>query len=376
MAPIVGFDFDECLTYAYSIMPIILFFEHLLIKELRVQGISKKTRESMLLARQNFYDAVAENEVATKGLLLRPSFLRVLPTLLKMRAAGQIQSMFIYSNNTNATLINTVDHILALTLVKLGVAESHLMSEPYGSITRLQTLSPRFFRDSPCRSGEPLKGDFKEKTFNGILNCLNLSLNESDVWFLDDSQDHKSLINSLKTNYLDMKKYELQLKNTRLVELLVNSFPKEAFNPTGEMGVVFLKAYNVLETHFIVVPPGEKYLIRENPKFNPKRTDDLKKIAEKLKTSLNAISPSATGRAKMWTTVETNTDYAMIMKRIERLLNPNTGMKYLDQPSNLDTATATAYREPFVGGRQGYKRSPVSSRFRKNRDFTRRRKRE
>jgi hypothetical protein len=376
MAPIVGFDFDECLTYAYSIMPIILFLEHLLVKELRVQGISAQTRQAMLVARANFYNALAENEVATKGLLFRPSFLRVLPTLLKMRNKGEIQSMFIYSNNTNTTLINVVDHILALTLVKLGVPEAHLISEQYGSVKRLQTLSPRLFRGSECRSEEPLKIEFKEKTLGGVLRCVGLSVPESDVWFFDDSSDHKSLMNSLKTNYLQMKRYEVQLKNTRLTELLISSFNKDAFNPMVEMGIVFLKAYSALETHFIVVPPGEKYLIRENPRFNPKATDDLKKIAEKLKTSLNAVSPSATGRAKMWTPVETNTDYAMIMKRLEGLFNPKRSTQAIAQPSELDTATATAYREPFVGGRQSSKRSPVNSRSRKKRLFTRRRKTE
>lgn len=357
-------------------MPIILFLEHLLVKELRVQGISAQTRQAMLVARANFYNALAENEVATKGLLFRPSFLRILPTLLKMRSKGEIQSMFIYSNNTNTTLINVVDHILALTLVKLGVPEAHLMSEQYGSVKRLQTLSPKLYRGSECRSEEPLKIEFKEKTLGGVLRCVGLNVPESDVWFFDDSSDHKSLMNSLKTNYLQMKKYEVQLKNTRLTELLISSFNKDAFNPSSEMGLVFLKAYSTLETHFIVVPPGEKYLIRENPRFNPKPTDDLKKIAEKLKTSLNAVSPSATGRAKMWTTVETNTDYAMIMKRLEGLFNPKRSTQNIAQPSELDTATATAYREPFVGGRQSSKRSPVNSRSRKKRLFTRRRKTE
>jgi hypothetical protein len=376
MAPIVGFDFDECLAYGYSIMPIILFLEHLLIKELRVKGISAQTREAMLVARANFYNALAENEVATKGLMIRPSFLRVLPTLLKMRSKGEIQSVFIYSNNTNTTLIDVVDHILALTLVKLGVPEAHLLNEPYGSVKRLHALSPRLFRTSECRSEEPLKIEFKEKTLAGILRCVGLSVPESDVWFLDDSPDHKSLINSLKTNYLQMKRYEVQLKNTRLTELLISSFNKDAFNPMLEMGIVFLKAYSKLETHFIVVPPGEKYIFKENPRFNPKSSDDLKKIAEKLKISLDAVSPSATGRAKGWTEVETNTDYAMIMKRLERLFNPKRSNGFIAQPSELDTATATAYREPFVGGRQSSKRSPVNSRSRKKRLFTRRRKRE
>ena len=41
MAPSIGFDFDECLIQAYSLMPIILFLERLLIKELRISPIAK-----------------------------------------------------------------------------------------------------------------------------------------------------------------------------------------------------------------------------------------------------------------------------------------------------------------------------------------------
>lgn len=377
MAPIVGFDFDDCLTNAYSIMPIIFLLEQLLVKELSVQGVSEETRHAILVERDKFYNAVAENEIATKGLLLRPSFLRILPRLLQMRSNGEIQSMFIYSNNTNSTLINVIDHILALTLVKLGVPEAHLISEQHGSVKRLQTLSPRFFRNSECRSEEPLKNEFKEKTLGGILRCLGISIPESNVWFLDDSEDHKSLMHSLKSNYLQMKKYNMQLNNTRLAELLIKSFSKDAFNPDLEIGHVFLKAYKTLEKHFIAIAAEEIHQMREYSEFDPRSTDHLKNITEKLKVSLNALSPLASGKTKAWTAVETNADYAMIMKRLEPLFNTKRAKRtseFIDQHSLLDMATATAYREPFVGGRQSSKRSPVNSRSRKKRLFTRRRK--
>jgi hypothetical protein len=375
MAPIIGFDFDECLTYAYSIMPIILFLEQLLIKELSVQGVSEQTREAILLQREGFYNAIAENEIATKGLILRPSFLRILPKLLQMRSNGEIKSMFIYSNNTNISLINVVDHILALTLVKLGVPEQHLINEQYGPVKRLHALSPRLFRSSNCRSEEPLKDEFKEKTFEGIIKCLDLNVSESDVWFLDDSEDHKSLMHSLKSNYLQMKKYNMQINNTRLAELFIRSFSKDAFNPSLEMGRVFLKAYRTLEKNFVLA--GEQpYPMNEYSEFDPRPTDNLKKIAEKLKHSLNLVSASARGKIKTWTAGETNADYAMIMKRLEPIFNSKQPSKLLDHNSLLNIETATAYREPFVGGRQSSKRSPVNSRSRKKRLFTRRRKTE
>jgi hypothetical protein len=376
MAPIVGFDFDDCLTNTYSLLPVILLLEGQLIKELKNKNISMQTKESILVAIDNFYNALAENEVNMKGVILRPSFLRILPILLKKRAAGEIQTIFIYSNNTNHILINTIDHILALTLLKLGVPESHLISEIYGSTKRLQALSPRFFWGSECRSNEDLNGNFKEKSLDGIFNCLGITLPESDVWFLDDSVHHKSLIHSLKSNYLQIKKYDVELKNKKLAELLVKSFPKEAFNPMAEIGNVFIKSYSAIESQFILRLSEKTNSIKEDHKFNPKYTDDVKACIKKLKESFNMISPLDKGGVSSWTTVETNTDYTMIMKRLEPLLNPKPFTRFIDQSSLLNIGTATAYREPFVGGRQSSKRSPVNSRSRKKRLFTCRRKTE
>jgi hypothetical protein len=375
MAPIVGFDFDDCLTHAYSMLPIVLLLEHLLINELRMPGVSRATREAMLFARNKMYDTLASNEVRTKGYLIRPSFLNILPRLLRMRATGEIAKLFIYSNNTNSLLINTIDHILALTLQKMGMPVEQLVTEPFGSITRLQTLSPRVVRNSECRYIEPINGSFKEKTLDGILSCVGLQVPANEVWFFDDTTDHKSLMSSIKSNYIEVKKYDVQLKNSRLAEFIITSFPRDAFNPLTEMGRIFMKAYSILETNFIVVPPGEKYLLKENPRFNPKATDDDKKRAEGLRTSLNAVSPLSAGRAKAWTVVETNTDTNTLMKKLDALFNPAAAAAApVYKESTLDLETATAYREPLVGGRQSFRRSPVSSRFRKKRLFTRRRK--
>lgn len=320
------------------------------------------------------YDTLASNEVRTKGYLIRPSFLNILPRLLRMRATGEIEKLFIYSNNTNNILINTIDHILALTLQKMGIPVEQLVTEPFGSITRVQTLSPRVVRNSECRFLEPMNGSFKEKTLAGILSCVGMQVPAKDVWFFDDTTDHKSLIASIKSNYIDVKKYEIQLKNSRLAEFMITSFPRDTFDPLTEMGRVFLKAYSILETNFIVVPPGEKYLLKENPRFNPKGTDDDKKRAEGLRTSLNAVSPLSAGRGKAWTVVETNADTTTLMKKLDALLNPSAAAAAVYKEPTPDLETATAYREPLVGGRQSFRRSPVSSRFRKKRLFTRRRK--
>lgn len=374
MAPIIGFDFDDCLTNAYSILPIILFLETLLIKELRAPGVSKDTRLNALFARSRFYDALAENEVRSKGTIIRPSFLNIFPQLMKLRREGRIQGLFIYSNNMNESLIEVVDHILALTLVKLGVPESHLIPEPYGSVTRIHALSPRFFRNSPCRSGEALRGDFKEKTLSGIISCLGTSVPESDVWFLDDTVDHKSLMSSIKSNYIDVKKYEISLKNFKIAEMLSTSFPKDAFNPSTEMGRVFMAAYSVLERHFIITPPGEKYLVKANPRFNPKGMEDAKKRTELLQVSLNAMSPHSRYGEKLWPLVERTTDTSYLLKKLDPILNPGAAQVVHRSDPDLATATASAYRQPLVGGDQESLK-PLTSRSRRNRRLlTRRRK--
>lgn len=354
MAPNIGFDFDECLAQAYSLMPLILFLERLLIKELKSKPTNSEVKAQLMRGRERFYERLAENEFQTKGTIIRPSLLSILPILLKLKKEDKIDSLFIYSNNSSIDLINVCDHILALTLVKMGVPTDHLIK---GSQTSdLHTLMPRIHRDAPCRSGEPTDaGQFKEKTFAGVQTCLGRYIAESDLWFLDDTVDHKDLINKLRGQYIETKKYEIIMKNNKLAEYICTSFPKEAFNPTMPLGKIFMEAYHALERYFIITPPGEQYIVKTNPRFNPKGNETESKLAELLTRSLNAISPDAGGNRKSkWTGAETSTDTNILLKALEpvivpRPLVPNT----YNTPRIL--STATAYREPIGGKRYGSK---------------------
>lgn len=346
MAPSIGFDFDECVVQAYSLMPIIIFLERLLIKELKTQPTTKDVQAQLLRGRERFYERLAYNEYETKGTLIRPSFFIIIQKLLKLRKEGAIDSLFIYSNNNSIDLINVCDHIIAMTLKHLNLPEEYLLKGDSGI---LHTLTPRIHRDSPCRSSEPIdSGQFKEKTFQGIQTCLGKSISESDLWFLDDTVDHKDLMNKIKGQYIETKKYEILMKNTKLAEFLVRSFPKEAFNPLGPIGKIFLSAYQKLENYFIVTSPAEKYIIKVNPRFNPKGSESEENLTDLLSRSLNAISPNAKGHIRTkWTTGESASDTNILTKMLEPLLIKKSTKATSDTLKVL--STAMAFREPIGG---------------------------
>ena len=346
MAPNIGFDFDECVVQAYSLMPIILFLERLLIKELRMQPTTKDVQAQLLRGRERFYERMAFNEFQTKGTIIRPSFFNIIQNLLKLKKSGKIETLFIYSNNGSIDLINVCDHIIALTLKHLNVPEDHLIKDDVGV---LHTLTPRIHRDAPCRSNEPIdSGQFKEKTFQGIQICLGKSMSESDLWFLDDTVDHKDLIDKIKGQYIETKKYEILMKNSKLAEFLVRSFPKDVYNPLSEIGKIFMSAYHKLENYFIVTPPGEKYLVKVNPRFNPKGNESEENLIDLLSRSLNAISPNAKGHIRTkWSTGETASDTNILTKMLEPILIQNSTKDTFNTVKVL--STAMAYREPIGG---------------------------
>lgn len=358
MAPSIGFDFDECVVQAYSLMPIILFLERLLIKELRMPSIAKDIQAQLLRGRERFYERLAFNEFQTKGTLIRPSFFNIIQPLLKLKKAGKIDSLFVYSNNSSIDLINVCDHIIALTLKHLNVPEEHLIKDESGV---LHTLMPRINRDAPCRSNEPVdSGHFKEKTFQGIQACLGKSISETELWFLDDTVDHKDLIDRIKGQYIETKKYEIFMKNSNLAEFLVRSFPKEVYNPSSEMGKIFMSAYHKLENYFIVTPPGEKYLVKMNPRFNPKGTESEENLIDLLSRSLNAISPNAKGHIKTkWTAGETASDTNILIKMLEPIMSQKATKDTFNTAKIL--STAMAYREPISGGRTKTRRRKAHS---------------
>ena len=351
----IGFDFDGCITESYSIMPIILFLEGLLPDEIRrfTEPIPPTVKNSFTLFKNRFYNRLALNEVKTGGTLIRPSFLKILPELLKQRSEHKIEKLFIYSNNQNHDLINAVDHILALTLNKLAtpVPEAQLIKAPENG--RLQTFEPRIHKTAPCRYSEKEQSDyFKEKTFQGIQTCLGKSISESELWFLDDTHDHVDLVNKLGLGrrYIETKKYEIKLKNPKLAEMIVLSFPKDCFSRTTLSGRIFMQAYSKLENIFIKGDPDERYLIKKNPRFNPVGTEDEKKLTELLATSLRSISPNVNIRSKdKWSVNETETD----ADKLRKALNMDYSVPgYLMPPPN-PIESAAAYGETLQGGGRG-----------------------
>lgn len=346
MAPCVGFDFDECLVQAYTMVPFILLFELLIPKALSLPNASKSVKFFLNKATAVFYDHVATNEIKTKGTIFRPSLLRLLPALIKLRQQGKVNKLFIYSNNGINELLNVIDHILALILQKQGVNAGELIQETDG---RLHALTPRIHIDNPCRASVEVKDadGFREKTLQGIQACLGESVMESELWFLDDTKYHKKLMDMIKEQYIVVEPYSVNIANKRLAEMFIDSFPLEFFTPGSPVAAVLLTEVN-----------------RIMPGFRPTTKETKQSLTEKFTKVLNKFSPGGAGRVmSVWKEDHVNSDYKSIEKQLH-------GVMHQKQPT-----VSTAYSAP-IGGRRHSKLLPVSSRSRKNRRlFTRRRNR-
>lgn len=351
MAPVIGFDFDECLAQGYTFTPFALFLEVLLPRALKQPSVSATTRVLLEKARAAFYQRVALNEASSKGTLIRPSLLRILPKLLELRQNGTVASMFLYSNNGIRALIDVMDHILALTLLRdpYKVPENQLIKDADG---RLHCLTPRAYIDDPCRASEPKEANgFREKSFAGIQSCLGMGITTDQLWYLDDTRTHDSLMNSIKDHYIVVKPYNVRLANRKLAEMFVESFPNATFQPASREGVVAL-------TELQTLLPG----------FHPNGRESEKALVEKLVKELGKFSPLGSGRVlRNWTDAETAADTLAIQRSLAPAMTWNQVAP--------DAETAAAYRVA-VGGHKGRTRgNPKSSRSRRNRgDRTRRRK--
>lgn len=372
----IGFDFDGVITDGYSILPITLLLEGFIADEIKksVIPIPKEVKDALSMYKERFYNRVATNEVATGGTLLRPSLLKILPELLKQRREGKISTLFIYSNNENYQLINAVDHILALTLNKLSVpvVKEDLIQE----LTGLHTMDPRIYRNSPCRSAEKIQGEhYKEKTFQGIQNCLGKSITPTELWFLDDTKDHIDLIQNLGLGerYIETKKYDIKLKNPKIAEMMILSYPKECFDQKTIIGTIFMNAYKRVESIFINTPANERYLIKENPRFNPVGTENEKKRVELMSRSLNAVSPNISRTKAAWTAKETETDTDILRKRLNIDFNRPRYVKQVVETS--DTALATPYYGHAMEGGGSKEGGSKQRGSKKSKKITRRRTR-
>jgi hypothetical protein len=324
MPPSIGFDFDECLVQAYTIVPFVLLFEVLLPRAMKVPGYSKNAKFYINKARSVFYQKVADNEVKTKGTLFRPSLLKLMPKLVKLRQEGKINKLFVYSNNGINELLNVVDHILALALKKApySVSEGELIKEEDG----LHVMVPRIHIDNPCRvSSEPKGADgFREKTLFGIQKCIGDNVSEKDLWFLDDTEYHKDLMDKLKDNYVVVESYSVYLSNKALADMFIDSFPVEFFLPGSTVAAALLPEIN-----------------RLMPGFRPTSKETKATLIEKFGKLLNKFSEPGAGRAMaVWKEEHVSSD----LKKIEAKLS-----SVINQPEQVISNYPATYSSP-VGG--------------------------
>jgi len=331
----IGFDFDKCLAETYTLMPIIDFLEKIL--PATYATADEAIKEALISQKNKFYEILASNEVGTGGTIIRPSFLKVLPDLLKRRNSGDIDHLFIYSNNESQHLVDTVDHILALALERLSVPRDHLVTEKDGI---LQTFTPRICKNADCRSGE-VGGFFKEKTFEGIETCLETSMAETDLVYFDDTSDHTALINSLGLDrgYFVVKPYNVTFKNEQIAQFILQAFSPDVFEVETPTGAIFMRAYGLLEKKFVKYERGRGYLLRERSS-----------LYEPLLKSLRAIS-TGRGRAKRrWTASDTQADVARIQMALIHAKAETRGQ--IITPRILSTAAAYGQPLSVVGGRR------------------------
>ena len=296
MAPTIGFDFDECLTEAITFVPFVLLFEILLPKALKLPGTSKEAILYLEKSKDIFYKKIALNEVKTKGTIFRPSILRLLPKLIKLRQQGKINKLFIYSNNGINELINAIDHILSLVLQEApyNVKPDELIKEN----EILHVLTPRIHINNSCRASEPVEGNFREKSISGIQACLGESIMESELWYLDDTQYHKKLMDEIKDHYIVVEHYNINISNKKLAELFIQSFSLEAFTPGTVTSTILINEIN-----------------RIMPGFRPSSKETQTSLYEKFTKVLNKFSPEGSGRMiSNWKEDHVNSDLLKIRK--------------------------------------------------------------
>jgi len=299
----IGIDFDRCLTEAHTLVPFTLILEILLEKELASPNVYKTAKVLLLKSRETFYSKLVNNEVMYKGIIFRPSLLKLMPKLIHLRQQGKINKIFIYSNNTIQELIDLCDYLLALILQKppYSVNKDALINEN----DRLHTLTPRIHLDNVCRASEVMEGDFKEKTFEGIRSCLGEYISESDLWFIDDTLHHTKLVSELKERYIHVEQYIVKLSNKRLAELFIESFSIDAFTPGNRTSEILLKIIN-----------------RVLPGFRPSGKELKSSLIDKLSSLLNTFTPSGGGRLiSRWKEDHVESDVLIIEKALYPILS-------------------------------------------------------
>jgi hypothetical protein len=331
MSASIGFDFDKSIAHAYSLTPFILLLEVLIPRALAGDVSLKNETVFLQKSRLVFYKAVADNEVLKKGVVFRPSLLQLLPKYLQFRAEGKINKLFIYSNNRSKEVINVMDYILGLVLQKspYNVSQMNLIKDTDGF---MHVLSPRFHLDAACRSSEGKDSSgFREKGIEGIQACLGENILETDLWYIDDTRYHTRLMNQIKENYVNVEPYEVHLSNKDVVNLFLQSYPRDAFKPNTRIGALMIKSIN-----------------RIMPGFEPTGTESRETLAEKLTKVLKSFSPDSGGRvAAPWKDSHVNSDKVLLEKGLQGVLrSQETSLTNQNKP--------LTYVNP-IGGRRRYR---------------------
>ena len=342
MIPSIGFDLDQCLVEAFNLVPFILFFE------VNLKGVNPEDQILVKKSRDIFYELVASSE-AKDPHIFRPSLLKLFPSLIKLKKEGKINHMFIYSNNGHIQILNAIDHILALIMKKApySVNEGDLIRED----GRLHVLTPRIYIDSTCRlATEPIDTNkFREKSLAGIQACLNESISAKDLWFVDDSLQHRDLITKLGEQYINVEAYKIHISNEKLVEFFIQSLPKRVFIPS-------MPLYKTL------IPLINKIFILENPTFYPTGKEGHSTLIEKLRSAMSKNSvfkPETSSRS--WGTKKIETDYNVVKKLLAN--TPVNSIQKDSYKTPYTEKTPLGYK-PFYGGKYRGLNTSRARRFR------------
>ena len=294
MIPSIGFDMDQCLVEAFNLVPFILFFET------RLRGINQETHDVIKKSRDIFYELVALHEIANPT-IFRPSLIKLIAELIRLKKEGKIKHMFIYSNNGYLHILNAVDHILALIIKKApySINDQDLIWED----GRQHVLTPRIYIDSTCRvNTEPKLVNFREKSLAGIQSCLNEAIPAEDLWFLDDSLQHTDLRTRLGNRYINVEAYKIHISNTTLANFFIKSLPKRVF-------IQDMPLYTAL------IPAINKVFIFENTVFYPTGKETHERLVEKFHGAMiknEVFKPEIASRK--WTKQKIESDYGAIKK--------------------------------------------------------------
>ena len=296
--------------------------------------VSNTVRMYIEKARVAFYEGVAKHEIQTGGTLFRPSFLKLLPKLIELRAQGKLRKVFIYSNNKIKQTLDVADYILTFILKskQYNVKSEYFTTEN----NEPHILTPRIHLNHRCRVNSEQTdsgGVFREKTLAGIRECLGENISDSELLFFDDQKTHVSLLQSIGSNFVLVDPYRVIMPNKILGEIFLQSFDtRQAFSPETELSKVLLAEIN----KFMWIGSGEK------PGFRPNGRETLGDLLKKFTPILNKFSPKAVRAVARWKDDHINSDYNILLKSVKVAMEARPENNKIRTASPLRTPTSVA----------------------------------